>query len=113
MKISNWSIIIVFLILSFLVLNNGDSDQVINENKKITNTVKDLSSQIMNTVQTHGVATPSVTNLTKNEESSDVYLPKQSTGFYNLSENPFNNQTNANELTKIPGHVVAPKDLFS
>tara|TARA_B110000046_G_scaffold176984_1_gene203271 strand:- start:51 stop:911 length:861 start_codon:yes stop_codon:yes gene_type:complete len=99
MKISNWSLIIVFLILSFLVLNNGSSDQVINENKKITNAVKDLSSQIVNTVKTYDIATPSAINPHKNEESSDVYLPKQSTGFYNLSDNPFNNQTNANTLT--------------
>lgn len=100
MKISNWSLIIVFLILSFLVLNNRSSDQVLNENKKITNTVKNLSSQIMNTVNTYDKAIPSSVNTNKNEASSDVYLPQQSTGFYNLSENPFNNQTNANTLTE-------------
>ena len=103
MKISNWSLIIVFLILSFLVLNNRSNDQILSENKKITNAVKDLSSQIVNTVNTvnsYDKAIPSSVNINKNEASSDVYLPQQSTGFYNLSENPFNNQTNANTLTE-------------
>ena len=106
MKIGNWSIIIIFLILSFLVLNNKSNDEILAVNKGITNDVKGLSSELvemmkpMKTMKPQDVAVPSVKNPNKNDKSSDVYLPKPSTEFYNLSENPYNNQTNANGLTQ-------------
>ena len=99
MKISNWSLIIVFLILSFLVLNNGDSDTLLTQNRQIKDAVQELSSDILNTNSILSKATPSFVNPGKNEESSDVYLPKSTTESYTLSLNHFNNQTNANSLT--------------
>jgi len=100
MKIGNWSVIIIFLILSFLVLNNRSDDEVLNVNRQITNDVKGLSSELAKTMKTYDIALPSIKRSNKNEESSDIYMPKPSTEPYNLSENLYNNQNNANELTK-------------
>jgi len=85
--------------LSFLVLNNGDSDTLLTQNRQIKDAVQELSSDILNTNSILSKATPSFVNSGKNEESSDVYLPKSTTESYTLSLNHFNNQTNANSLT--------------